>query len=216
MMKKISYWVLCAAGCLMAVAGVASTPPVRVDAAKAPAKVDVSSEVGTLLGSGRECLMSGKWTEAAALFEKARSLDIGSNEAAFGLGAAYIELKRYDEALPLLEKLAKDVPDNPMVRNNLAWILLHIKGQSSANAARAVKLARSALLDVPSDYSVWNTLGEAYYAAGQYDKALRAAQSGLRLSLLAGATNSPCRELFARCRKAAGAASLEAGDPDQP
>lgn len=216
MMSKMTCWALCAAGCMMAGEGVATTPPVRVDTPAASSKVDVTSEVGTLLASGRECLVGGKWTEAMALFEKARSLDPVSNEAAFGLGAAYIELKRYDEALPLLEKLAKDVPDNPMVKNNLAWVLLHIKGQSSVNATRAVKLARAALLDVPSDYSVWNTLGEAYYSAGQYDKALRAAQSGLRLSMLAGATNSPCRELFARCRKAAGAASLDTSDPDQP
>jgi hypothetical protein len=70
-------------------------------------------------------------------------------------------------------------------------------------------LARGALLDVPSDFSIWNTLGEAYYATGQFEKGLSAAQSGLRLSLLAGVTNTPCRELVVRCRKAAGAASLD-------
>ncbi len=175
----------------------------------------VSGEVADLLSSGRECLINGKMTEAQALFEKACSLDPTNNEGAFGLSAAYIELKRYDRALPLLEKLNRDVPDNPMVKNNLAWALLNIKEASPENAARAVKLARSALLDVPSDYAIWNTLGEAYYAAGQFEKGLSAAQSGLRLSQLAGITNSPCRDLVMRCRKAVGAASADR-DKDRP
>ena len=173
-------------------------------------------DVGTLLASGRENLMGGKYTEAVALFEKARTLDPTNQEAAFGLSAAFIETKRYEEAIPLLETLNKAVPDNPMVKNNLAWALLHVKGANPVDPSRIVKLARSALIDVPSDYSIWNTLGEAYYAAGDFEKALRAAQSGLRLSVLAGVTNSPCRELVSRCRKAAGAASLETMNSDRP
>jgi tetratricopeptide (TPR) repeat protein len=175
----------------------------------------VSGEVADLVSSGRDCLMNGKMTEALALFEKAYSLDPASNEAAFGLSAAYLEMKRFDQALPMLEKLNKEVPDSPMVKNNLAWALLKATGAKPESAARAVKLARSALLDVPSDYSIWNTLGEAYYAAGQFEKGLSAAQSGLQLSNLAGATNSPSRELVARCRKAAGAASVDR-DNDRP
>jgi Flp pilus assembly protein TadD len=175
-----------------------------------------TEEVGILLASGRENLIGGKYTEAVALFEKARTLDPTNQEAAFGLSAAFIETKRYEEAVPLLEVLNKSVPDNPMVKNNLAWALIHVKGPIPGGAGRAVKLARSALIDVPSDYSIWNTLGEAYYAAGDFEKALRAAQSGLRLSALAGITNSPCRELVSRCRKAAGAASLDTMNSDRP
>lgn len=203
------------AGGAVALAGETSAPPVQA-AAAAPSITASAFEVGTLLSSGRENLVGGKYTEAVALFEKARSLEPSNNEAAFGLSAAFIEMKRYDEALPLLETLNKQVPDNPMVKNNLAWTLLHIKDQAPVNAPRAVKLARAALLDVPSDFSIWNTLGEAYYAAGNFEKALQAAQSGLRLSALAGITNSPCRELVSRCRKAAGAASLETMNTDRP
>lgn len=201
------------AGCLAVAAEGTSTPPAAV---AVPVQTDVALEVSTLLMSGRNCLNDAKWTEAVALFEKARALQPSNNEAAFGLSAAYIEMKRFNDALPLLEMLAKAVPDSPMVKNNLAWVLLHVKDASGANTARAVKLARAAILDVPSDYSVWNTLGEAYYAAGKFDKALRAAESGLRLGLLAGVTNSPCRELVGRCRKAATAAGLDDRDPDHP
>lgn len=202
---KISWWVMIwLAGTLMAGAEGTSTPVVVE-----------SGEMADLLSSGRGNLMDGKLNEALALFEKAFRLDPASQEAAFGLSATCLELKRYEQALPLLERLYAEVPDNPMVKNNLAWALLQIKDTSSGKAARAVKLARSALLDVPSDYSIWNTLGEAYYATGQFERGLSAAQSGLRLCVLAGVTNSPCRELAVRCRKAAGAASLDK-DNDRP
>ncbi len=194
------WWV---AGAMVAGAEGTSTPAV------------VTGDVTELLSSGRECLINGKMTQAQALFEKACSLDPSNNEAAFGLSAAYLELKRFDQALPMLEKLNVEAPDSPMVKNNLAWALLKCSEATPANAVRAVKLARSALLDVPSDYSIWNTLGEAYYATGQFEKGLSAAQSGLRLSQLAGATNSPSRELVVRCRKAAGAATLDR-DNDRP
>ncbi len=208
MMNKKTMMAVWLGACLPAFAADTSAPPARVEG---PAAADVSGEVGTLMASGRDSLIAGKSTEALALFEKAIALDPKSQEAAFGLSAALMELKRFGEARPVLEKLAREVPDHPMVKNNLAWVLLQDKTQGSTNnAARAIKLARSALLDVPSDYSIWNTLGEAYYAAGQFDKALRAAQSGLRLSDLAGITNSPCRELLIRSRK--GAASLDKGD----
>lgn len=203
---KVSWWVMIwLAGVIMAGAEETSTPTV------------VSGEVAELLSSGRENLQNGKRAEALALFEKACRLDPSSQEAAFGLSAAYLELKRYEEALPILEKLNKDIPDHPMVKNNLAWALLKVKGTTPENATRAVKLARAAVLDVPSDYSIWNTLGEAYYATGQFEKGLSAAQSGLRLGQLAGVTNSPCRELAVRCRKAASAASLDLdGENDRP
>ncbi len=203
-------------GCMAALANEPSAPPSLNPVETAALQSDTSSEVGTLLMSGRDCLSSGKWMEAAALLEKARSLQPANNEVAFVLSAAYIELKRYADALPMLESLAKGVPDSPMVKNNLAWVLLHVKDTGGTNMTRAVKLARAAVLDVPSDYAIWNTLGEAYYATGRYDKALQAAESGLRLSVLAGITNSPCRELLVRSRKAAGAAGLDEMNSDRP
>lgn len=201
------------AGCATVWADGTSGPPVK---AAAPAAVDVAEDVSALMVGGRTALGEGRWLEAATLFEKARTLQPSNNEAAFGVSSAYLELKRFSEALPLLEALAKAVPDSPMVKNNLAWALLNVKDASGTNTARAVKLSRAALLDAPSDYSVWHTLAEGYYAAGRYDKALAAAENGLRLSLLAGITNSPCRELVARCRKAAGNTGTDETDTEHP
>lgn len=186
----------------MALAQESAVPPVRTAAAPT---AKPSSEVNDLLVSGRQDLQDAKWNGAAALFEKALKLDPSSQEAMFGLAAAYIQLEKFSEALPLLEELQRQHPESPMVRNNLAWVHVKSKDPAVRNAPLAIKLARGAVLDVPSDYSVWNTLAEAYYANGQYDRALRSAQSALRLSQMAGVTNSASsRELVARCRKAVG------------
>jgi tetratricopeptide (TPR) repeat protein len=184
-------------------------------AAKPPATVAGEGESRALLTSGRELLSKGKIPEAVAILEKARLLEPKSNEAGFLLSAAYIEQGRFEDALPMLESLQKAMPDNPMIKNNLAWVYVKIKDPAIKNPAKAVKLARSAVIDAPSDYLIWNTLSEAYYAEGRYDRALRAAQSALRLSVLAGVTNTVAgKDLVARCRRAAGETASKAADED--
>jgi tetratricopeptide (TPR) repeat protein len=216
-------WVT-AAG-LVATAQETSAPPVQpavpeTSAPPAQAASDgvarPSGEAADLVSGGRQSLQEEKWTEASALFEKALSLDAGNQEAMFGLSAAYIQLSKFDAALPLLLTLNRQLPANPMVKNNLAWVYLKSKDPGVKSPSKAVKLARDAILDVPADYSIWNTLAEAYYATGQFDRALRAAQSAVRLSLLAGVTNNTAsRELLVRCRKAAGANALDGAGDDQ-
>lgn len=192
-------------------------PPAKASVpASLPAAKAASSEVADLLAGGRQALQGERWTEASALFEKVLRLDAANQDAMFGLGAAYIQLEKYGEALPLLQTLNRQLPQNPMVKNNLAWVYLKSKDPAVKNAGKAIRLARDAVLDVPADYSIWNTLAEAYYANGQFDRALRAAQSALRLSQLAGTTNAASsRELVARCRKAAGAAAVDESMNDE-
>lgn len=207
-------------GGLLAQAGAAPDPATGTTTsalAQASAPAPTAGEVQSLLSSGRQALSGGKWAEAVALFEKARKLDSTNGEADFGLSAAFIELGRLDEALPLLESLRKAVPDNPTVMNNLAWVYVKSTDAKIRNPAKAVKLAREALLEVPADYSIWNTLAEAYCADGKYDLALRAAESALRLNRLAGATNTvAARELVAKCRRAGAAATDGKTDDDRP
>ncbi len=198
-MKRIAWGMIALLSVqILAAAEGTSEPPRK---AEAPAAADVAP----LLRSGRQFLTEGKWVEAAALFEKVRSLDPANQEGAFGLSAAYIETGRMEDALPLLEKLAKDVPDNPMVKNNLAWVYIKVTNSAARNPEKAVLLARDAVLVVPADYSVWNTLAEAYYACGKYDRAVRAAESAVRLVTLAGVTNAAAySETLTRCKRAAG------------
>lgn len=225
-MKLVALGSIVALGVRLAAAAETNAPPVTADArppaavAVAPAQTTVvqtatapaaagssvtTTEITSLLSSGRQFLQQGKWAEAMALFEKVRSADASNQEAAFGLSAAFIETDRLPEALPLLERLYRELPDNSMVRNNLAWVYAKAKDPAVRNPEKAVKLAREAVLDVPADASVWNTLAEAYFACGKFDRAVRAAESALRLNMLAGVTNvAPSRELVLRCKRAAG------------
>ena len=222
-MSRITGWMaIGVAGCMLAGAGAAAPDPAtKPEPGKVPPqKVSANAggaETQTLLSSGHTALTDGKWPEAVALFEKARKLEPTNSEAEFGLSAALIELNRFAEASPLLEDLHRVLPDHPMVKNNLAWVYVKCTDPAVHNPAKAVKLAREAVLDLPADYSMWNTLAEAYYADAQYDRALRAAESAWRLSRLAGVTNSAAtRELVARCRKAAGASAAGIDDDDRP
>jgi Flp pilus assembly protein TadD len=207
-------------GCLLTQAGAVPDPAIKAEApapdgtrSSAPAVAEVQS----LLSSGRQALIDSKWAEAVALFEKARKLEPGNSEADFGLSAAFIELGRFAEALPLLESLRKIAPDNPMVMNNLAWVYVKAEDPKMRNPAKAIKLVREALIELPSDSSIWNTLAEAYYAEGQFVSALRAAESAVRLNRLAGVPDTAAgRELVARCRRAGKDSGVEQTDTEQP
>lgn len=193
------------AGSLLARAGGIPDPAGTAGSAAATETRTGANEVQSLLSSGREAIAGRKWAEAIALFEKVRKLEPENNECRFGLSVALIESERFSEALPLLEELRMVVPNNPMVMNNLAWVYTKSQDPAIRRPAEAVKLARAAMLAQPADYSIWNTLAEAYYAQGEYASALRAAQSALRLCRLAGVTNDAAySELVSRCRLAAG------------
>lgn len=222
-MKMTGWIVIGCMGCMAANADNASDP-----GSKAPPAAGRQSEVAetgkagdgeaqSLLAGGRQALTASKWAEALALFEKAARLEPDNNEAAFGLSVALIQLGRMEEALPLLERLRKAAPDNPMVMNNLAWVYVKSKDPASRKPAEAIKLARAAMLEQPSDFSIWNTLAEAYYADGNYASALRAAQNALRLSRLAGVTNDAVYvELVSRCRRAGSGSATPADGDDKP
>jgi len=97
-----------------------------------------------------------------------------------------------------------------VIENNLAWVYAKAKDPAVRDPAKAIRLARDAVLAVPSDFNIWNTLAESYYAAGRYDRALRAARNAWQLSQLAGVTNdAPFREVLTRCESAAGVAPAD-------
>jgi len=204
-MKRIGWMIVVLGLNAAAHAADTSAPPAKA-VAPAPAPA-VSNEVRTLMASAQDMMSHDKWTEAAALFEKVRTLDPTNIDAAFGLGTAYSQAGQYGESLPLLEQVLKQYPDSPVIKNNLAWVYAKAKDPAIRNPAKAIRMARDAVLTVPSDFNVWNTLAESYYAAGQYDRALRSARNAWQLSQLAGVTNNaPFREVLARCEAAAGTA----------
>ena len=60
------------------------------------------------------------WDEAIAHFSKASSLDAGFGDAFLGLGESLIATKKFDEAIPPLEKAVQLESANPATHYNLA------------------------------------------------------------------------------------------------
>ena len=86
----------------------------------------------------------------------------------------YINTKQYAKAEQLLEALIDEYPENFQLKNNLAWLYATAEDSAFRDAQKAIELAQEAMILAPNVHNVWSTLAEAYYSAGQYEKANRA------------------------------------------
>jgi len=151
-----------------------------------------------------------KWKEAVQTLETAYRADSTNETVMFSLGTAYSQVGRYQEGLDLLLTLLKRVPDHPSVQNNIAWIYAKAKDPAIRDPVKALRYARRALMVTPSDVNIWSTLAEAYYASGDYARALRVAKQSYQMARMSGETNLGAqRELLERCRTAAGQSPAE-------
>ena len=69
--------------------------------------------------------------------------------------------------------LVEDYPEDYQSLNNLAWVYATSKDSAHRDAEKAIDLAQQALVLAPYDHHIWSTLSEAYYVAGEYEKANR-------------------------------------------
>ncbi|MCB2193825.1 MAG: M48 family metalloprotease [Deltaproteobacteria bacterium] len=88
--------------------------------------------------------------------------------------------ERGDEhrALTLLQGAAALAPRDPEVLNSLAWFWATARDESLRRPRQAVNLAQKAVALAPMPH-IWDTLAEAYYAAGDPGKAVAAARAAL-------------------------------------
>jgi len=191
-------------GGLWLAAGLTALFAARTDA-QTPAAAAPAAEMDALL-SGRDLLNQGRWTEAIRFFRAALKAAPESSEARFGLATALTQIERFTEAVPLLETLLREFPDNPAVLNNLAWVLAKSDDPGLRDPPRALRLARNAVLAGPADFNIWNTLAEAYLANQQPARALRAVRVAIGLAHADGGVRDTTQmeNLMRRCAKAAG------------
>lgn len=108
---------------------------------------------------GLACWMEKRWQEAIA---------------------AYDEAHRVAHAPPGRARWF-DV-DKANSKNSLAWALSICPESKHRDPARAVGLAKGAVLLSPKTGAFWNTLGVAYYRAGQWKEAIAALEESMKLS----------------------------------
>ena len=126
--------------------------------------------------------------------------DPDNRRALFLVSNALNVLGHTTEALTVLEKLVASYPDDFSLLNNLAWLLVTVEDP----ALRSLMIA-------PENFSVWSTLSEAYYRAGDYPRALQAAEEALRLGQRLKAPDMNVvtyEEQVTKCRNAVQAFSL--------
>ena len=146
-------------------------------------KSAAQDEISQLVDKAYKRIDCGNMQEAIRMFNDVLAQDPVNKRARFGLGTAYIQLQQYKDALAVLEPMVKEFPEDYFLKNNIAWLYATAKDVSIRNGAKAVQFAQDALLIAPKDFHVWSTLSEGYYISGKYDKALRAAEEALKLSL---------------------------------
>jgi len=165
----------------------------------APTSPAKSADISFLVDAGVQYADEGEYAEAERAYIRALEGAPGNPDIRFRLGTLYIQMARYKDAVRMLEALVKEFPDSPMVQNNLAWV--YATGGEVKNGKLALRYAREALLTVPFASSAWNTLAEAYYVSGEYDKALRASEYSIELLRLEEGTDEALKGFEAQRAK---------------
>jgi tetratricopeptide (TPR) repeat protein len=125
----------------------------------------------------------GRLAEAAAQYREALRLAPDLAHAAERLGAILVDLGQYEEAKSVMIDARARGVDDPALRGTLAWLLATCPQADIRDGRLAVDLAES-LVAAAGHEDPWalDTLAAAYAEAGEFDKALPAAEQALRLA----------------------------------
>lgn len=101
-----------------------------------------------------------------------------------GRAHAHQRLGHTHEAISDYEAVLKAAPDqvtpnNPVLANNLAWLLATAPDERDRDGVRAVKLAQQAVAAAPDSAQTLDTLAAAYAEAGQFDKAVETQRAAI-------------------------------------
>jgi Zn-dependent protease with chaperone function len=89
------------------------------------------------------------------------------------LGDLQYSRKKYQAAIAAYEQCLALAPDNHEALNNLAWLLINVEDNSLFDPAKALKLAKLAVIQNPAPY-ILDTLAAAYWHNGFTEQAILA------------------------------------------
>lgn len=161
------------------VTGEASAPQSEQEKVASSTNAMVNAKLSFLLDTGIQYTEEGDYKDAERAYLRALKTDPDNDVIQFRLSTLYLMMDRYVEGVEILVKLVEKYPDNSRIRNNLAWA--YATGTGVKNKKLALRHAREAILLVPTSFSMWNTLAEAYYMGGEYERALRASEHAIDL-----------------------------------
>ena len=129
-----------------------------------------------LLQVAQAYLAENDLDSAIDAYKRAVELDPKHREALNILATTYIAVHQYGEAEKILLEQIEEFPEDFRPKNNLAWLYATATDLAYRNGKKGVRLAQEAMILDPNNHHVWNTLAEAYYVSGEYEKAYRAIQ----------------------------------------
>jgi len=136
---------------------------------------DLALTLGTALGRLNE-------SEAALReFDTAVAAGADANVVLYNRALVLGQLQRHDEAVAALEKVVAAKADWPAARRELARAILDGVPRERAPAERALDLLIHVAQELPEDWRVQESIGDAWLLLGDYDAALMAYTEALRL-----------------------------------
>ena len=97
-------------------------------------------------------------------------------------GQAASQAGRFADALESFEAALKMSPDEPFLKNDLAWLLANCPEQERRDPQRAVQLAASAAKSAQNTDQIFKTLGVSHYRAGDFAAARNSLHAALAMS----------------------------------
>ena len=151
----------------------------------------------------RALFAQGRWADAVNALEREAVRQPDQEDLLFLRAMVAMELGDYGGAARLYQKLLDRYPDNPGLKNNMAWLRIKSSDPAIRDLDRALREAQEAIMAAPQDYNIWNTLGEIHLARGDVMQAMRVAVLSRDLATLAGERDLRLfQDLVRRCETA--------------
>ena len=131
---------------------------------------------------GSILVQRGQFAAAASHLDRAIRIDPGNAEAHYNAGMASLGQGKRPEAIAHLKETVRLSPDSPVPMMNLSWLLAASPQDALRDPALALRLAeRAVAITGRSDPGALDALGVAQAAAGEYARAVSAADAALAL-----------------------------------
>src|SRR6266536_3282544 len=132
---------------------------------------------------GSVLLRQGRIGEAIAQWQKALATQPNDGDFHTVLGNAFLKRGLQKDAIAEYEHAARISSQDPLARNNLAWLLATSSDASIRDGNRAIELAEQAVqLSGGKDPTYLRTLAAACAESGRFAEAIAAAEQALRIA----------------------------------
>ncbi|MBX9656021.1 tetratricopeptide repeat protein [bacterium] len=133
-------------------------------------------------GLGTVLVKLGRYDEAVQEYQDALARDPGKDRRAEllrGMADAFVAKGSTEAAINALRQAVEANPDSADAANQLAWILATASSPDRRNGSEAVQFAERATKNELAPSVFFDTLAAAYAEAGEWDKAVAAAERAI-------------------------------------